>query len=157
MIKLRVNGQVHEVNVDPETPLLWVLREQLGLTGAKYGCGIGYCGNCTIHIDNVAVQSCMVAVVDAVDKEILTIEGLAKDDQLHPIQQAWLDEGVPECGYCQSGQIMNALSLLNRSTSITDQQINDEMSNVICRCGTYGRIKKAIHRTARRLKELNHG
>ena len=145
-IKMRINGQDHTVNVDPETPLLWVLRDNLGLTGTKYGCGIAACGACTVHIDGVAERSCSVPVEFADGAEITTIEGLS-DDRSHPVQQAWIAEDVPQCGYCQSGMIMSVASMLKEIPNPTDEDINDYITN-ICRCGTYTRIRKAIKRAA---------
>jgi isoquinoline 1-oxidoreductase alpha subunit len=145
-IKLRVNGQDHDVDVDPETPLLWVLRDNLGMTGTKYGCGIAACGACTVHIDGVAERSCSVPVEFADGAEITTIEGLS-DDRSHPVQAAWIEEDVPQCGYCQSGMIMSVASLLKEIPNPTDEDINTYITN-ICRCGTYTRIRKAIKRAA---------
>ena len=148
-IQLTVNGKKHEVDEDPETPLLWILRDTLGLTGTKYGCGIAACGACTVHINGVAERSCSIPLEFAENADILTIEGLS-DDRSHPVQQAWIEKDVPQCGYCQSGMIMTVVSLLKEIPSPTDQDINDYVSN-ICRCGTYTRIRKAIKRAA----ELN--
>jgi isoquinoline 1-oxidoreductase subunit alpha len=148
MIKLDVNTQQYELDVDSSTPLLWVLREQLGLTGAKYACGLGACGSCTVLIDGRAVLSCNTPVSSVIGKKIITIEGLASAEALHPVQQAWLDENVPECGYCQSGQILTAVSLLQQYPNPDDRTIDDVMSKVLCRCGTYLRIRKAIKRAA---------
>ena len=145
-IKLRVNGQDHDVDFDPETPLLWVLRDNLGMTGTKYGCGIAACGACTVHIDGVAERSCSVPVEFADGAEITTIEGLS-DDRSHPVQAAWIEEDVPQCGYCQSGMIMSVASLLKEIPNPTDEDINTYITN-ICRCGTYTRIRKAIKRAA---------
>jgi len=145
MVKLDVNGQVHEVDVDPETPLLWVLREQLNMTGTKYGCGIAQCGACSVHIDGQVTRSCQMPV-GSVSGKVVTIEGLSADSS-HPVQQAWLALQVPQCGYCQSGQIMAAVALLNEKPQPSDADINEAMSN-ICRCGTYGRIRQAIHAVA---------
>ena len=148
-IQLTVNGKKHEVDEDPETPLLWSLRDTLGLTGTKYGCGIAACGACTVHINGVAERSCSIPLEFAENADILTIEGLS-EDRSHPVQQAWIEKDVPQCGYCQSGMIMTVVSLLKEIPSPTDQDINDYVSN-ICRCGTYTRIRKAIKRAA----ELN--
>ena len=146
-ITLNVNGRARKVNVLPDTPLLWVLRDDLQLTGTKFGCGAGLCGACTVHIDGVAMRSCSVAVANAAGKEITTIEGLASPDgKLHPVQAAWIAEDVPQCGYCQSGQIMAASALLKQKPNPTDADI-DGITN-ICRCGTYIRIRRAIHRAA---------
>ena len=143
MAKLNVNGTVHTVEVEPDTPLLWVIREQLGMTGTKYGCGIAQCGACTVHIDGAATRSCSLPVSAVSESQkIVTIEGLSPDGQ-HPVQKAWLALDVPQCGYCQSGQIMAAAALLAANKKPTDEQIVQEMTN-ICRCGTYNRIKAAI-------------
>ena len=147
MIKLKVNGQQRTVDVSPDMPLLWVLRETLGLTGTKYGCGMAQCGACTVHLEGEAVRSCVTPVSRAAGKEITTIEGLS-DDLSHPLQQAWIAEDVPQCGYCQSGQIMAAAVLLRENAKPTDEDINDCMTGNICRCGTYQRIRQAIHRAA---------
>ncbi|HAM50314.1 MAG TPA: (2Fe-2S)-binding protein [Nitrospiraceae bacterium] len=147
MISLNVNGRKHAVDVAPETPLLWVIRETLGLTGTKYGCGRALCGACTVLIDGEAVRSC-ITTVSAVDKkEITTIEGLSANLG-HPVQKAWVAEEVPQCGYCQSGQIMQVVALLKKNPNPGDAEIDDAMSGNICRCGTYQRIRKAIHTTA---------
>ncbi len=148
MITLTINGMSHEVDVEPETPLLWVIRDTIGLTGTKFGCGIAQCGACTVHLNGEAMRSCSVAVSDAVGAEIVTIEGLSPDSS-HAVQRAWLAEDVPQCGWCQSGQIMAAASLLQRKQKPTDADI-DEITN-ICRCGTYARIRRAIHRAAQNL------
>ena len=143
MARLSINGTVREVEVEPDTPLLWVIREQVGLTGTKYGCGIAQCGACTVHIDGVATRSCSMPVSAVTEQQkIVTIEGLSPDVS-HPIQKAWLELDVPQCGYCQSGQIMAAAALLQANPKPTDEQIRTEMTN-ICRCGTYNRIKAAI-------------
>ena len=143
MARLSINGTVREVEVEPDTPLLWVIREQIGLTGTKYGCGIAQCGACTVHIDGVATRSCSMPVSAVTEQQkIVTIEGLSPD-VTHPIQKAWLELDVPQCGYCQSGQIMAAAALLQANKKPTDEQIVSEMTN-ICRCGTYNRIKAAI-------------
>jgi isoquinoline 1-oxidoreductase alpha subunit len=151
MLKLTINGRDHEVgdDVDPKTPLLWVLRDTLNLVGTKYGCGVGQCSACTVHLNGVPIQSCQVPAESAVGQKITTIEGLAAaDGRLTAIQQAWIDEDVPQCGYCQAGQIMRASSLLARFPQPTDAQIDTEMAANICRCGTYVRIRKAIHNAA---------
>ena len=140
---LIVNGEQIEVNSDPEMPLLWFLRDNLGLTGSKYGCGIGLCGSCVVLIDGKAVQSCLLKIGQVGNKSITTIEGLS-DNNSHPIQNAWEKLQVPQCGYCQSGQILTAVSLLDKNPEPGDEEINDAMSSVLCRCGTYPRIKKAI-------------
>ncbi len=146
MVKLSVNGQSLELDVDPNTPLLWVLRDQLNLTGTKYGCGIGQCGACTVHLNGQAVRSCTMSVAEATQFDIVTIEGLS-DARTHPVQVAWIEGDVPQCGYCQSGQIMAAAALLEQYTSPTDEQINAVMTN-ICRCGTYPGIRDAIKKAA---------
>lgn len=148
MLKLKVNRQEHAVDVSPDTPLLWVVRETLGLTGTKFGCGIAQCGACVVHLDGEAVRSCVTPVSRAVGKEVTTIEGLAAEFA-HPLQQAWIEEDVPQCGYCQSGQIMSAAILLRESASPSDADVDDCMAGNICRCGTYQRIRAAIHRAAK--------
>ena len=152
MIALTINGKRHEADVDPKTPLLWVLRDTLGLTGTKYGCGIAQCGACTVHIDGSATRSCITPVSSVGESKITTIEGLASGDALHPVQQAWLAEDVVQCGYCQSGQIMSAVDLLSSNPSPTDADIDRAMSGNICRCGTYGRIRCAIQRAAKLIR-----
>ncbi|HKA42219.1 MAG TPA: (2Fe-2S)-binding protein [Burkholderiales bacterium] len=144
---LNVNGKTLPVEVDPDTPLLWVLREQLALTGTKFGCGIAACGACTVHVDGQAVRSCLFPVSLAVGKRITTIEGLSSR-QSHPLQQAWIAEQVPQCGYCQPGMLMSAAALLAAHPQPTDAQIDEAITN-ICRCGTYPRVRRAIHRAAR--------
>src|SRR5579872_3399457 len=153
MLQLQVNGQTRQLgdDVDPKTPLLWVLRDHLGLDGAKYGCGIGQCGACTIHLNGKAVRSCQTPVSAAASQKITTIEGLATDGQLTRLQQAWIDLDVAQCGYCQSGQLMSAAALLAAKPHPTDVDIDQAMSGNICRCGTYNRIKAAIHEAAGRL------
>jgi isoquinoline 1-oxidoreductase subunit alpha len=148
MITLSINRNKHELDVRPETPLLWVLRETVGLTGTKFGCGMAQCGACTIHLDGEAVRSCVTPVSRSVGREITTIEGLSADSS-HPLQQAWIAEDVPQCGYCQSGQIMAAAVLLREKAHPTDQDIDDCMTGNICRCGTYQRIRRAIHLAAK--------
>jgi len=148
MAKIRVNRKEYEVNASPDTPLLWVLRESLGLTGTKFGCGMAQCGACTVHLAGEAVRSCVTPVSRAAGKEITTIEGLSVD-LARPLQQAWIAEDVPQCGYCQSGQIMAAAVLLRENSRPSDADIDDAMSGNICRCGTYQRIRRAIHRAAR--------
>src|SRR6266550_3120111 len=147
MVKLAVNGKPHEVDVDPDTPLLWVIREWIGMTGTKYGCGIAQCGACTVHIDGVATRSCSVLASDAVGKEITTIEGLAGSGTLHPVQKAWLDLDVPQCGYCQTGMIMAVAALLKEKPKPTDADVDAAITN-ICRCGTYQQVRAAIHAAA---------
>jgi isoquinoline 1-oxidoreductase alpha subunit len=145
MVKLEINGRTHELEVDPETPLLWVLRDTLGMTGTKYGCGIAQCGACSVHLDGAVMRSCQLQV-GSIQGKITTIEGLSPDSS-HPVQVAWLQHQVPQCGYCQSGQIMAAAALLAEKPHPTDEDIDAAMSN-ICRCGTYGRIRAAIHTAA---------
>ncbi len=149
MISFRINDKTIQFKDDPATPLLWVLRDHFQLTGTKFGCGIGECGACTVHINGKAQSSCITPVSSVSGKSIVTIEGLAPgENQLHPVQQAWLDEDVPQCGYCQSGQIMATVDFLRRHPQPSDKDIDDNMTN-LCRCGTYVRIRKAIHRAAR--------
>jgi len=147
-ISLAVNGKRYTLDVQPDTPLLWVIRDTLGLTGTKYGCGIGACGSCTVHIDGEAVRSCTTPVNSCDGKSILTIEGLEKDGHLHPVQEAWLEEDVPQCGYCQPGMIMSTVALLKQKKHPTDADIDSALSSNLCRCGTYQRIRKAIHLAA---------
>jgi len=144
MTKLKVNGTERSVDVPPGTPLLWVIRESLGLTGTKFGCGMALCGACTVHLDGEAVRSCVTPLSRAAGRDVTTIEGLAPDVG-GPLRQAWIAEDVPQCGYCQSGQIMSAAILLRESAKPTDEDIDDAMSGNICRCGTYERIRRAIH------------
>ncbi|HXX27681.1 MAG TPA: (2Fe-2S)-binding protein [Terriglobales bacterium] len=146
-ITLRINGRDRSVSVAPETPLLWVLRDTLQLTGTKFGCGAGLCGACTVHLDGQAARSCATPVSQASGKNITTIEGLSANG-LHPLQQAWIAEQVPQCGYCQAGQIMAAAALLGRTPHPSDDQITQAMNGNLCRCGTYDRIRRAIHRAA---------
>jgi len=141
MISLEINGKSYNVDVAPDVPLLWVIRERIKLTGTKYGCGIGMCGSCTVHIDGKAQRSCQIAVVDAQGKKITTIEGLPKD---HPIKKAWIQEQVPQCGYCQTGQIMQAAALLTEDPHPSEEKILQAMDGNLCRCGTYSKIKSAI-------------
>ena len=143
-ITLKVNGEEMTIDASPDTPLLWAIRNHLGMTGTKFGCGMSQCGACTVHIDGVATRSCITPVTAAVGKEVTTIEGLAKDGEPHALQQAWVDQMVPQCGYCQSGQIMTAASLLASNPKPTDGQIREAMSGNLCRCGTYNRIFAAI-------------
>ena len=151
-MKININGKPLDVAVPPETPLLWVIREEAGLTGTKFGCGKALCGACTVHIDGKPDRSCVTPVGDVGDKPITTIEGLAGDAKLHPIQQAWIEENVPQCGYCQSGQIMAAVALLRAIPAPTDEDIDAALSANLCRCGTYPRIRRAIRRAAEALK-----
>jgi isoquinoline 1-oxidoreductase alpha subunit len=146
-LSLSINAESVELDIEPDTPLLWVLRDYLALTGTKYGCGRGLCGACTVHLDGVAVRSCLMPIVSVGTKRVTTIEGLSSDGT-HRVQRAWMAEVVPQCGYCQSGQIMQAASLLAQSANPTDEQIDAAMSGNICRCGTYQRIRRAIKRAA---------
>jgi isoquinoline 1-oxidoreductase alpha subunit len=138
-----INGEKHRLEVDPNTPLLWVLRDHLNLPGTKYGCGVGQCGSCTVHFNGSAVRSCQIPISSVADNEITTIEGLSKNGD-HPVQKAWLEHDVPQCGYCQAGQIMSAAALLKNNPSPSDEEIENGMNGNICRCGTYTRIKAAI-------------
>jgi isoquinoline 1-oxidoreductase subunit alpha len=147
MPQIKINGTPHDVNADPQMPLLWAIRDIIGLTGTKFGCGIGACGACTVHLDGEAVRSCITPISQAVGHEIVTIEGLSADGS-HPVQKAWREHNVPQCGYCQPGQMMQAASLLKQTPKPTDQQITDAMSGNICRCGTYVRIRAAIKTAA---------
>jgi isoquinoline 1-oxidoreductase alpha subunit len=147
MPNLTVNGKSYDLDVDPNTPLLWVLREQVGLTGTKYGCGIAQCGACTVHVDGDAVRSCSLPVSEAEGKRITTIEGLAENDALHPVQKAWLEHDVPQCGYCQAGMIMAVAALLTNKPRPTDADIDSTITN-ICRCGTFQEVRAAIHAAA---------
>lgn len=145
---LNINGKTREVDVDPNTPMLWVLRENLNLVGTKYGCGISQCGSCTIHLDGVAVRACMVTVAMVGNQQVTTIEGLSENGD-HPVQKAWLEVDVPQCGYCQAGQIMTAAALLEKNPDPSDREIEMAMNGNICRCGTYVRIKKAVKLAAK--------
>jgi isoquinoline 1-oxidoreductase alpha subunit len=145
MIELTVNGAPRSVDVPPDTPLLWVLREELGLSGTKFGCGMALCGACTVHLDGEPIRACMTPIGECAGKRVLTIEGLGGD---HPIQQAWVAENVPQCGYCQPGQVMSALGLLKKIQRPSDEQIDAVLSPNLCRCGTYVRIRRAVHRAA---------
>jgi aerobic-type carbon monoxide dehydrogenase small subunit (CoxS/CutS family) len=147
MITLTINGKPHDVDVADDTPLLWVLRDTLGMTGTKFGCGAALCGACTVHLDGQAIRSCQMPVSLVRGKKVTTIEGLSTD-RSHPVQQAWMELDVPQCGYCQSGQIMTATALLARTPKPSDADIDTAMSGIACRCGTYPRIRKAIHRAA---------
>lgn len=146
MLALTINGKVHQIDVEPEMPLLWVLRDHIGLLGAKYGCGEGLCGSCTVHLDGEAVRSCVVTAADAVGKQVVTIEGLGQGG-LHRLQQAWIDHEVPQCGYCQTGLIMAAADLLSKTPRPSDADIDKAITN-LCRCGTYARVREAIHAVA---------
>lgn len=151
-MKITVNGTQHEIDVEPDMPLLWVLRDELGITGPKYGCGIAQCGACTVHIDGVATKSCQVAAED-IDGEIVTIEGLGTPDALHAVQSAWIEHQVAQCGYCQSGQMMTAAAFVLETPNPTDADIDDAMSGNLCRCGTYPRIRAAVKTAAKNLNE----
>ncbi len=152
-IKLIINQKTYSVDVDPTMPLLWAIRDVIGLTGTKYGCGIAQCGACTVHLEGIPIRSCSIPVASAGGKNIATIEGLSVDNS-HPVQQAWIQEQVPQCGYCQSGQIMTAAALLKRNPNPSDKDIDAAMQGNICRCGTYPRIRKAI-KTAAQLAKSN--
>ena len=146
---LKINEESREVDLDPATPLLWVIREQFGLTGTKFGCGIGQCGACTVHLEGVPVRSCLTPAAAAADKQVRTIEGITPaDSEGYVLQQVWIEQQVPQCGYCQPGQILNAVALLQKNPNPSDDDINNAMKNVLCRCGTYQRIRKAIHTAA---------
>ena len=147
MANLTINHKTFSIDVEPDTPLLWAIRENVGLTGTKYGCGIAQCGACTVHVDGVATRSCSLPVSEASGKRITTIEGLASDGALHKVQQAWIDNDVPQCGYCQSGMIMAVAALLKDNPKPTDQDISDAVTN-ICRCGTFQQVREAIHAVA---------
>jgi aerobic-type carbon monoxide dehydrogenase small subunit (CoxS/CutS family) len=147
MISITVNGKAYEIEAPGSTPLLWVIRDNLGLTGTKYGCGVSRCGACTVHVNGQAIRSCVTTVSSVVGKEVVTIEGLSADNS-HPVQRAWIEDDVPQCGYCHSGQIMSAAALLARIPSPTDADIDEAMAGNLCRCGTYQRIRRAIHRAA---------
>jgi len=152
-MRLVVNGTEHEVDVEADMPLLWVLRDELGQTGTKYGCGVSACGACTVHVDGVAVRSCQTPAADAEGASVITIEGLGRPGALHAIQDAWIQHQVAQCGYCQSGQMMQAADLLANSPDPTDADIDDAMSGNLCRCGTYPRIRAAVKTAARMLQE----
>ncbi|MEM7719356.1 MAG: (2Fe-2S)-binding protein [Pseudomonadota bacterium] len=152
-MKLTVNGTEREVDVEDDMPLLWVLRDELGLTGTKYGCGIAQCGACTVHMDGFAVRSCQVAAATADGAEVTTIEGLGTPELMHAVQEAWVEHQVAQCGYCQSGQIMQAASLLDQNPDPTDEDIDIVMSGNLCRCGTYPRIRAAVKTAAKKLQE----
>jgi isoquinoline 1-oxidoreductase subunit alpha len=153
-LTLRINGKTRTADVDPETPLLWVLRDSLGLPGTKYGCGMALCGACTVHVDGEPVRACSTPVSTVVGKDVTTIEGLASSPtELHPLQRAWIEHDVPQCGYCQAGQLMSAAALLARTPQPSDADIDAAMSGNICRCGTYQRIRAAIHSAAGQLAQ----
>jgi aerobic-type carbon monoxide dehydrogenase small subunit (CoxS/CutS family) len=152
MISLIVNGKTQQLDVEPDTPLLWVLRDTLGLTGTKYGCGIAQCGACTVHVNGEPMRSCTTLIAQVAGKKVSTIEGLSSNSS-HPLQKAWIAEEVPQCGYCQSGQIMSAAALLAQNKSPSDADINRAMSGNICRCGTYNRVRKAIHTAAAMMRK----
>jgi isoquinoline 1-oxidoreductase subunit alpha len=154
MVRLTVNGSEQSVDADPETPLLWVLRDHLALTGTKYGCGMAMCGACTVHVDGAAVRSCVTPLKVVQGKQITTVEGVSRD-RSHAVQRAWIELDVPQCGYCQSGQIMSAVALLKVTPLPTDADIDAALAGNICRCGTYVRIRKAVHRAAELLREGN--
>ncbi|MDX1403368.1 MAG: (2Fe-2S)-binding protein [Woeseiaceae bacterium] len=150
MVSFEINGEPYRFDVDDATPLLWVIREQAALTGTKFGCGIAQCGACTVHLNGQPIRSCVTPVRAAAGQQVTTIEGIA-DGGLHPVQQAWIDEQVPQCGYCQSGQIMSAVALLEANANPSDEDIDQAMSGNICRCGAYPRIRRGIHRAAKSL------
>ena len=152
MATMTINGIRHEFDADDDMPLLWALRDTLGLTGTKYGCGIGACGACTVHIDGQATRACLTPLASVAGKSVTTIEGLGAEG-LHALQDAWIEENVPQCGYCQAGQIMNAAALLARNPEPTDDDIDNAMAGNLCRCGTYLRIRKAIHVASRRMND----
>jgi len=156
MITLSINGETHAIDVDPTTPLLWVIRDFVGLTGTKFGCGIAQCGACTVHLNGAPIRSCVTPVQAAIDQEVTTIEGIGQSGHgLHPLQQAWIDEQVPQCGYCQSGQIMSAVALLENNPAPTDDDIDLAMAGNVCRCGTYPRIRSGIKRAALAINALH--
>jgi len=149
MIRFSVNGRPQELDVEPEMPLLWVLRDELDIKGPKYGCGIGECGACTVHVNGEPTRSCTLPISTLAGKRVVTIEGLAQGGRLHPVQQAWIEQQVPQCGYCQSGQILAAVALLRKHPQPSDRQIDEAMTN-LCRCGTYVRVRSAIHAAAKK-------
>jgi len=155
MVKLSINGEEQELDVDPQMPLLYAVRDIVGLKGSKFGCGLGLCGACTMHLDGVPIRACVTPVGAASEKTITTIEGLGSADDLHPVQAAWMANNVPQCGYCQAGQMMSAAALLEKNQSPTDEEIESGMQGNICRCGTYPRIKKAIKEAGVALEKVN--
>jgi isoquinoline 1-oxidoreductase alpha subunit len=155
VIRLSVNGKIHEIEVDPEMPLLWVLRDFLELTGSKFGCGVGLCGACTVQVDGAPIRSCVTAVGSVQNQKITTIEGLSPDGG-HPVQQAWIELDVPQCGYCQAGQLMTASWLIKYKSNPSDEDIDQAMSGHLCRCGTYLRIRAAIHRAEQMANKIHH-
>ncbi len=155
MVSIKVNGKTFQVDTPSDTPLLWVLRENLGLTGTKFGCGKSLCGACTVHVNGRATRSCVTPVSSVTGKEVVTIEGLSPDGS-HPVQQAWISENVPQCGYCQPGQIMTAAALLAKNPNPSNAEIDDAMSGNICRCGTYQRIRRAVHGAASIMREMEN-
>lgn len=158
MITLKINGKLYEFDIDPTTPILWAIRENAGLTGTKFGCGIAQCGACTVHLNGSPIRSCVTPIQTADGQEVTTIEGVTqRQDGLHAVQQAWIDEQVPQCGYCQSGQLMSAIALLDRISNPTDEDINRAMSGNICRCGTYNRIRRGIRRAAATMNATREG
>lgn len=157
MITLKINGESRTVDADPKTPLMWVIRDYVGLTGTKFACGIAQCGSCTVHLNGAPVRSCVIPAEAAIGQEVTTIEGISRNGQLHPVQQAWIDEQVPQCGYCQSGQIMAAAALLENNPAPSDEDIDLAMAGIICRCGTYPRIRKGIRRAAEYLNSAAAG
>jgi len=152
VVRIEVNGRAFDVDVDDDTPLLWVLRDHLGLTGTKFGCGVAQCGACTVHVDGAARRSCVLPIATIAGAKVTTIEALATPNQLHAVQEAWLAENVPQCGYCQAGQIMSAVALLAANPAPSDDDIDSALSANLCRCGTYPRIRRAVHRAAAALK-----
>ena len=152
-VSVTVNGTTREADVASDTPLLWLLRDDFGLTGTKYGCGIAHCGACTVHLDGQPVRACTTSVADADGRRVDTVEGLANGEELHPLQAAWIAENVPQCGFCQSGQLMSAADLLARNPEPTDADIDAALASNLCRCGTYQRIRRAVHRAARDMRE----
>lgn len=153
MITINVNGTDYQLDVEPDTPLLWAVRDELNMTGSKFGCGAGLCGACTMHLDGQPIRTCVFPIIGAAGRKITTIEGIANGEQLSPVQEAWVELNVPQCGYCQSGQIMSATALLNSNPKPSDADIDAAMSGNICRCGTYPRIRKAIHLAAEKMQQ----